>query len=101
MVGPVGMAPDRLWASHQEVNRPTVMHEAPTAVARPIIGAIASLELPERVGNASLPEVEIVDMGTEFHEGHRTMFSRPRRWRSGRGPARPWTPAARALSARR
>lgn len=32
--------------------------------------------LPERVGGAKLPHIQVVDMGTEFSAGHRSMFSR-------------------------
>lgn len=34
------------------------------------------VRLPERVAGGSLPGVTIVDMGKEFAEGHRSMFSR-------------------------
>lgn len=33
--------------------------------------------LPERVGGATLPQVDVVDMAREFASGHRSMFSRP------------------------
>lgn len=33
--------------------------------------------LPERVTGRALPPVRIVDMGAEFADGHRSMFSRP------------------------
>ena len=35
------------------------------------------VELPERVTGRPLPPVTIVDMGAEFADGHRSMFSRP------------------------
>jgi primosomal protein N' (replication factor Y) len=35
------------------------------------------IELPERVAGGSIPGVTVVDMATEFAEGHRSMFSRP------------------------
>ncbi|MDP2182569.1 MAG: primosomal protein N' [Actinomycetota bacterium] len=34
------------------------------------------LVLSKRVGGGALPEVDVVDMGREFNEGHRSMFSR-------------------------
>lgn len=39
-------------------------------------GAWTSVRLPERVSGRPLPSVTIVDMGREFAEGHRSMFSR-------------------------
>ncbi len=33
--------------------------------------------MPERVGAATLPSIEVVDMAQEFEDGHRSMFSRP------------------------
>lgn len=39
-------------------------------------GAYTRVELPERVGGGRLPDVHVVDMGAEFADGHRSMFSR-------------------------
>lgn len=38
-------------------------------------GKYQLLELPERVGNAALPETIVADMRTELEEGNRSMFS--------------------------
>lgn len=40
-------------------------------------GEWTRVELPERVTGRPLPPVEVVDMGAEFGDGHRSMFSRP------------------------
>ena len=40
-------------------------------------GQWTRVKLPERVSGRAMPSVEIVDMGREFAEGHRSMFSRP------------------------
>lgn len=40
-------------------------------------GGWARVEMPERVAGGSLPDVQVVDMGAEFGDGHRSMFSRP------------------------
>lgn len=40
-------------------------------------GVWSLARLPERVTGAPMPEVTVVDMGAEFREGHRSMFSRP------------------------
>ncbi len=39
-------------------------------------GLCQRVVLEDRVGGALLPDVELVDMGKEFAEGHRSMFSR-------------------------
>jgi primosomal protein N' (replication factor Y) len=39
-------------------------------------GQIERVVMPERVAGGSIPPVTIVDMGAEFTEGHRSMFSR-------------------------
>ncbi|MDZ4178369.1 MAG: primosomal protein N' [Coriobacteriia bacterium] len=39
-------------------------------------GIIERVAMPERVAGGSMPPVTIVDMGAEFTEGHRSMFSR-------------------------
>lgn len=39
-------------------------------------GEWTRVRMPERVTGQQLPSVEIVDMGREFAEGHRSMFSR-------------------------
>jgi len=39
-------------------------------------GTWSRVELPERVGGGAFPAVTVVDMGTEFGSGHRSMFSR-------------------------
>lgn len=40
-------------------------------------GVITRVAMPERVGGGVLPEAHVVDMGSEFNAGHRSMFSRP------------------------
>ena len=40
-------------------------------------GRIEVRTLSRRVAGGTLPDVRVVDMGVEFHEGHRSMFSRP------------------------
>lgn len=40
-------------------------------------GQSTRLDLPFRIGEADLPQVEIVDMRQEILQGHRHMFSRP------------------------
>jgi primosomal protein N' (replication factor Y) len=40
-------------------------------------GEWVHVSLPERVSGRSLPSVQVVDMGKEFADGHRSMFSRP------------------------
>lgn len=40
-------------------------------------GRYRRIALPERVGGGRPPAVTIVDMGAEFSDGHRSMFSRP------------------------
>jgi primosomal protein N' (replication factor Y) len=40
-------------------------------------GDISSVVLPERVAGGTLPQVNIVDMGQEFLNGNRSMFSEP------------------------
>ncbi len=47
------------------------------ALERCETGGWTRVSLPERVSGRSLPSVEIVDMGREFADGHRSMFSRP------------------------
>lgn len=44
--------------------------------ARAQKGIYQLLTLPKRMNNATMPEVEIVDMRDELHAGNRTMFSR-------------------------
>ncbi len=46
------------------------------SLARAQSGAYTRVALPERVGGGSLPPVTVVDMASEFREGHRSMFSR-------------------------
>ncbi len=41
------------------------------------VGRYRRVALPERVGGGRPPAVTVVDMGAEFSEGHRSMFSRP------------------------
>ncbi|MDZ4654617.1 MAG: primosomal protein N' [Coriobacteriia bacterium] len=48
--------------------------EAQAAAER---GAYRRVALDERVGGGALPSVTVVDMGAEFSDGHRSMFSRP------------------------
>ncbi len=40
-------------------------------------GAYTRVVLDQRVGGGTLPAVTVVDMGAEFADGHRSMFSRP------------------------
>lgn len=40
-------------------------------------GRYRLVEMPQRVSGRPLPPVTVVDMGREFAEGHRSMFSRP------------------------
>ncbi len=40
-------------------------------------GAWRRVELPDRVNDKPLPPVVVVDMASEFADGHRSMFSRP------------------------
>ncbi len=39
-------------------------------------GTITRVELPERVGGGTPPAIEVVDLGREFIDGNRSMFSR-------------------------
>ncbi len=41
------------------------------------IGRWRRVEMPQRVGGASMPKIAVVDMAAEFSAGHRSMFSRP------------------------
>ena len=45
--------------------------------ARCAAGEWTRVALPERATGGDLPTVEVVDMGAEFADGHRSMFSRP------------------------
>ncbi|MBN2822726.1 MAG: primosomal protein N' [Coriobacteriia bacterium] len=40
-------------------------------------GRYRRVELTERVGGGTPPAIHVVDMGAEFSDGHRSMFSRP------------------------
>lgn len=40
-------------------------------------GRYTRVMLPDRVGGGTVPSVSVVDMGAEFADGHRSMFSRP------------------------